>query len=406
MNYLKISLAGFASVCAAAGALAQSGENADMKAAMAAFDVVGTDDVVLRATPLERFSSAWAMAYLPDGRAIVSEKEGNIWLLAKDGSKSAAVANAPNVDPRGQGGMGDFIVHPDFAENGVVFLSYVERDGADATLSGAVVERAELKLDGRSPRLAAREVIWRQSPKVRGNGHYGHRLAAGPVGDLFITSGERQKFTYAQNMATNLGKVIRITQDGETPEDNPFRGAGGPADAVWTLGHRNPLGIDFDAKGRLWIHEMGPLHGDELNLIVRAENYGYPNVSNGDHYTEVEIPDHSEYPIYFAPGAFWVPAISPAGFVIYDGEMFADWRGDGFIGGLSSKAIIRVEFDEEAILQHVEQAKEREKPPMATEAARYSWDRRVREIEEGPDGALFILEDGDGGRLLKLEPKE
>ncbi|WP_409432895.1 PQQ-dependent sugar dehydrogenase [Litorimonas sp. RW-G-Af-16] len=370
-------------VSAAAPSFAQSSET-----------IKGSDGVALNAQTLAEFESPWAMAFLPDGRALVTEKDGVIWLLNSDGSKAGEIANVPEVEARGQGGLGDIIVHPDFANNRTVFLSYVERDAENNKLSGAAVERATLIIGANKGRLSDREVIWRQYPKVTGNGHYGHRLAIAPAnsgmeGKLFITSGERQKFTPAQNMDMNLGKMIRINQDGSIPKDNPFVGQGGVTAEIWSLGHRNPLGIDFDAKGQLWSHEMGPRHGDELNKIVRSENYGYPVVSNGDHYSGKKIPDHDDFPIYEKPKAFWVPAISPAGFVIYNGDVFKDWKGDGFIGGLSSQALIRVEFDED---------------DKAKEAARYEWGARVREVETGPDGALYVLED-DGGRLLRLTLK-
>ncbi|MEL6506157.1 MAG: PQQ-dependent sugar dehydrogenase [Pseudomonadota bacterium] len=370
--------------------------------ALAPFTVKGSDGVELTATPLAEFSSPWAMEFLPDGRAVVTEKEGKVWLLDGAGKKKAEIANAPRVAARGQGGMGDFVIHPDFAETGAVYLSYVQRDDSDDSLSGAVVERATLSLEGDQPALKDREIIWKQSPKVRGNGHYGHRLAVGPDGHLFITAGDRQKFVPAQNMDMSLGKVLRLNPDGSVPEDNPFVGRGGVSAQVWTLGHRNPLGMDFDAKGRLWVHEMGPRDGDELNLIVRAENYGYPIVSNGKHYTGTEIPDHDDFPVYMQPGAYWVPAISPAGLAIYDGSLFKDWQGDGFIGGMSSTALIRVSFDDEKIDEYMSAGKERQKPGMAKEMARYSWDARIREVEEGPDGAIYVLEDGD--RLIKLTP--
>ena len=163
-----------------------------------------------------------------------------------------------------------------------MYVSYVERDPDDDELSGAVVERATLELTGVGRRAdGTRETLWEQTPKVTGNGHYGHRVAVAPDGYLYITSGERQKFTPAQNMDMNLGKIVRLNPDGSAPEDNPFFGEGPVADQVWTLGHRNPLGIDFDADGQLWVHEMGPKGGDELNRIVRSENYGYPEVSQG-----------------------------------------------------------------------------------------------------------------------------
>lgn len=295
----------------------------------------GTDNTTVYADVLERFSMPWAMALLPDGHGLVTEKTGDLWVIDSAGKKRFTVTNLPSIDARGQGGLGDIIVHPDFADNGLVFLSYVEREAKDDEFSGAVVERAKLTLSASGAALSERQIIWRQAPKMTGNGHYAHRLALSPDGYLFITSGDRQKFTPAQNMATNLGKVVRMNQDGSVPQDNPFYGAGDVTSQIWTLGHRNPLGIDFDAKGNLWVHEMGPRHGDELNLIERARNYGYPVVSQGVHYSGVDIPNHETNPVFMAPATAWVPAISPAGFIIYKGDKFADWTGDGFIGGLS-----------------------------------------------------------------------
>ncbi|WP_291077145.1 PQQ-dependent sugar dehydrogenase [Hyphomonas sp.] len=366
--------------------------------------VTGTQGTPLTATPLETFDSAWAMTFLPDGRALVSEKDGNLWLLGTDGKKLGEITNVPSVKAMGQGGLGDIILHPEFAENGTVFLSYVERDPADDSLSGAAVERATLRLTEQGGVLENREVIWRQSPKVTGNGHYGHRLAVGPEGHLFIASGERQKFTPAQNMATNLGKVVRINQDGSIPEDNPFHGNGAVTDQVWTLGHRNPLGIAFDAQERLWVVEMGPKGGDELNLIVRSENYGYPEVSEGDHYSGKPIPTHESNPVFEDPAIAWIPAISPAGLVFYSGDVFEEWQGHAFIGGLSSQALIRVSFETQPTDNLGQPPKDGQTEPVATEAERYEWGKRIREVEQGPDGALYVLEDKEGGRLIRLTP--
>jgi glucose/arabinose dehydrogenase len=235
------------------------------------------------------------------------------------------------------------------------------------------------------------QVIWRQDPKMTGRGHYGHRIAFAPDGHMFITSGERQEFTPAQDMNANLGKVIRLTDSGAVPPDNPFADKGGVTAQIWSLGHRNPLGIAFDVNGRLWVQEMGPRHGDELNLIERGSNYGYPIVSNGDHYDGKVIPDHPTRPEFNAPEVFWVPAISPAGLMIYSGSMFPQWRNSAFIGGLSSQALVRVQID----------------GTSAREAERWDMGARIREIEQGPDGAVWVLEDernGTGGRLLRLTP--
>src|SRR5690606_29200298 len=190
------------------------------------------------------------------------------------------------------------------------------------------------------------QVIWRQVPKVTGGGHYGDRIAFDKDGYLWIASGERQKFDPAQDMQSNLCKIVRLDDDGSVPKDNPFADKGGVTAQIWSLGHRNPLGIAFDAEGRLWNHEMGPQGGDELNLVRRGANYGYPIVSQGDHYDGKVIPDHEERPEFQAPVVTWVPVISPAGFIIYDGSEFPQWRGNGFIGGLSSQSLIRIRSEE------------------------------------------------------------
>lgn len=357
--------------------------------AEAGFRITGTAGTVLRAEELETFDSPWAMAFLPDGRALVTQQAGAIWLLKADGTKAGQVTGGPQVEAKGQGGLGDIILHPDFAATGQVYVSYAARDADNTDLSGAVVELARLELTETGGLLRDRTVIWRQFDIVQGNGHYGHRLAVSPDRHLFITSGERQKFTPAQDMGSTLGKVVRLNLDGSVPSDNPFAGQGGPAAEVWTLGHRNPLGIAFAADGKLWVHEMGPRHGDELNLILRGQNYGYPEVSNGDHYDGRGIPDHDTRPEFAAPAAYWVPAISPAGLDIYEGDLFSAWQGHALIGGLSSKALVRVAIGTDG---------------SAAEAERYEWGKRVREVEEAPDGSIYVLEDDDGARLLRLTP--
>jgi glucose/arabinose dehydrogenase len=291
----------------------------------------------------------------------------------------------PQVAYGGQGGLGDIVLHPDFANNGLVYLSYAE--AGNGGMRGAAVARAKLSLDTNGGgALSDVNVIWRQTPKVTGDGHYGHRIAFGPDGHLWISSGERQKFDPAQDMQANLGKIIRLREDGSLPADNPFASKGGVAAQVWSLGHRNPLGIAFDASGQLWDVEMGPRGGDELNLVTRGSNYGYPIVSNGDHYDGRTIPDHDMRPEFKAPAVWWTPVISPSSLIIYTGSEFPDWRGDALIGGLSGKVLVRVEFDGE----------------KAREAERYDMGERIREVEQGPDGAIWLLEDGVSGRLLRL----
>jgi len=312
--------------------------------------------------PVTAFDEPWAMAFLPDGRLLVTEKKGNLLVVTQDGQKSRPVRGVPDVDYGGQGGLGDVVLHPDFAENGVIYLSYAEAGVADTR--GAAVARATLELTERGGRLSDVEVVWRQYPKVVGFGHYGHRLAFDDEGYLWITSGDRQKFTPAQDMQSNMGKVLRLNEDGSEPADNPFANYIeqdplvddiGVYGEFWSLGHRNPLGIDFDLDGRLWVIEMGPAHGDELNHIVRAENYGYPEVSEGDHYDGREIPDHDTRPEFKTPAVAWVPAISPGDLMIYKGNLFADWRGDALAAGLSSQAIVRIELDGEGTIDAIKE---------------------------------------------------
>lgn len=341
-------------------------------------------------TVAAEFEEPWAMTFLPDGRLLVTEKTGSLKLFNHQTREAGEISGVPKVEYGGQGGLGDVVLHPEFDTNQLVYLSYVE--AGEGSSRGAAVARARLSLSGDGGSLSDVEVIWRQAPKYSGKGHFGHRLAFGPDGMLWITSGDRQEFTPAQNMEANLGKIIRLNDDGSPPADNPFAASEGVAAEMWTLGHRNPLGIAFDADGRLWVHEMGPSGGDELNLITRGSNYGYPVASNGVHYSGKPFPNtHEERPEFEAPKVSWTPVISPAGFVIYSGDKFTDWRGDGLIGGLSSRALVRVTFEGDS----------------AKEAARYDMDERIREVEQGPDGFIWLLEDerkGSGGRLLKLIP--
>ncbi|HEX8572785.1 MAG TPA: PQQ-dependent sugar dehydrogenase [Allosphingosinicella sp.] len=340
--------------------------------------------------PITTFDEPWAMAFLPGPgtRALVTEKKGRLKLLWNEIGRVGDVAGAPKVDYGGQGGFGDVVLHPDFARNRLVYLSWVE--GGQGGNRGAVVGRARFREgDGKGVRLEGLQVIWRQSPKLSGRGHYGHRIAFGPDGKLYVSNGDRQEFTPAQDMGGTLGKIVRLNDDGTVPRDNPFASRGGVAAQIWSLGHRNPLGIAFDARGRLWDVEMGPKGGDELNLVLRGRNYGYPIVSNGDHYDGKDIPDHPTRPEFEAPKVWWTPVISPGNMIFYSGNAFPQWKGDALIAGLSSKALIRVDIDGD----------------RAREAERWDMGQRIRDVEQRPDGSVWLLEDGPRGRLLKLSPR-
>lgn len=341
------------------------------------------------ATEFARFNEPWAMSFLPDGRLLVTERAGKLRLFDPRTKKTGEISGIPKVAYGGQGGLGDVVLHPGFANNQLVYFSYAE--AGDGGTRGAVVARAKLTLDDAGGgALSTPEIIWRQVPKVEGQGHYSHRIVFAPDGHLFITSGERQKFEPAQDMQANLGKVLRLNDDGSVPADNPFAAQGGVAAQVWTLGHRNLLGLAFDARGRLWEHEMGPKGGDEFNLIVKGDNYGYPRVSNGDHYDGKPIPDHDTAPQYHAPLVSWTPVISPSSLVIYSGTLFPQWRGKALIGGLSSQSLVVVAMDGER---------------SAREEIRYAMGQRIREVQQGPDGAVWLLEDGKDARLLELTPR-
>lgn len=348
----------------------------------------GSAGTVLLSTKYAEFNEPWAMTFLPGGDMLVTEKPGILLLVSADGLSKVPVSGIPKVAYGGQGGLGDVVLHPEYDSNKLVYISYAEQ-GRFGKRGGAVA-RGRFNPDPASPSLNDVEVIWRQEPKVKGSGHYSHRLAFSPDGKLFITSGERQKQKPAQDWSQNLGKVIRLNPDGSVPADNPFQDKGKIAKTFWSLGHRNLLGIAFDEKGQLWTHEMGPKHGDEFNLTVGGDNFGWPVVSWGDQYSGVEIPDHDTRPEFNAPEVYWVPTIAPSGLIIYSGSMFPEWQGNALIGGLASRSLVRIKIEGES----------------AEEVERFDMGKRIREVEQGPDGAIWVLEDKEGGRLLKLTPRE
>jgi len=349
-------------------------------------------------TEVTEFDEPWAMTFLPDGRMLVAEKKGMLQLVGQDGQSFGSVRGIPDVDYLGHGGLGDVVLHPEFETNGLVYLSYVE--GGLGRTRGAAVARGVLTLTERRGTMSDLEVVWRQYPKMVGYGHYGHRIVFDDDGYLWISSGDRQKFTPSQDMQSNVGKVVRLHDDGSVPDDNPFVGYDsedalvddeGVYPEIWSLGHRNPLGMTFDLDGQLWVIEMGPAGGDELNLIKPRGNYGYPVVSNGEHYDGRPIPDHDTRPEFDEPTIWWTPVISPAHLIAYSGDAFPGWQGNLLAAGLSSRAIIRIEVDGDT----------------ATEAERFPMGAPMRSIVQGPEGALWILEDESregSGRLLKLTP--
>lgn len=337
------------------------------------------------------FDAPWAMTFMPDGRMLVTEKAGEMILFDPKNGTKIPVAGIPPVDSEGQGALMDVVLAPDFARNRTVYFSFSEagQGGKGVALATGAFHQAS---DG-TTKLDGVKVIFRASPYVDGDGHYSGRIAFSPDGRyLFFTNGERQKFDPAQDPRSTLGKVLRLNLDGTPAAGNPLA-AKGFHPAVWSYGHRNLLGIAFDKDGRLWEQEMGPKGGDEVNLIRPGLNYGYPRVSNGSHYDGRDIPDHRAGDGYEAPKLWWNPVISPAGLAYYSGDLFPQWKGSLFIGGLSSQALIRVKLDGD----------------NASKADQWDMGARIREVEQGPDGALWLLEDGgrgSEGRLLKLTPAQ
>lgn len=335
------------------------------------------------------FDSPWAMTFLPDGRALVTEKAGEMILFDPRNGTMIPIAGIPRVDSAGQGGLMDVVLSPSFATDKKVYFSFSEKGpgGKGVALATGLFAQAS---DG-TTKLDDVKTIFRANPYVEGDGHYSGRIAFSPDGKyLFFTNGERQQFDPAQDPKSTLGKVLRLNLDGTPAAGNPLATKGFHP-AIWSYGHRNLLGIAFDKDGRLWEQEMGPKGGDEVNLVKSGLNYGYPKVSNGDHYDGKPIPDHAPEDGFEAPKVSWNPVISPAGLVYYSGDLFPAWKNSLFIGGLSSQSLVRVKLDGE----------------NAAKADQWDMGARIREVEQGPDGALWLLEDGqDGsqGRLLKLTP--
>ena len=357
----------------------------------------------IRVEKLAALEFPWAVAALPDGRLLITEKPGRLRIFA-NGQLSAPVEGVPTTSYRErkqeQGGLLDVAVDPNFAANNRIYLSFSEPapqqtpgqkdtddrrfggflDLNDGLVVGGAVARATL--DGN--RLRDVQVIWRQTPKTIGRGHFGNRIAIARDGTMFITSGDRMRFDPAQDAAANLGKVVRINLDGSIPKDNPTAGKD-----IWSSGHRNMLASALHPSGQLYVLEMGPLGGDELNLIKKGANYGWPVVSNGDNYDKSPIPDHDTRKDFEAPIKSWTPVISPSGALFYDGSLFP-WRGDLIVGGLSSQAVIRLTIDGN-------QLKNEERINMG---------RRIRDVLQASDGALLVVTDDKAGELLRLTPAQ
>jgi glucose/arabinose dehydrogenase len=364
------------------------------------------------------FDSPWAMDFLPGSpTALVTEKGGRLWLIDTATGAKKEVSGAPRVVAQGQGGLLDVKVGPRFAQDGLVYLTFSEPSQAGG--SQLALARAKLVNSQNGASLSGLQVIW-HNPTGGQGGHFGARVAFAPDGNsLFLSAGERQRFTPAQDPSLPMGKILHLTLDGKPAPGNPWAAKTGaamvtvtdpPEDSevakrtkgrqftwpgpnltpseTWTLGHRNPLGLAFAPDGRLWEIEMGPRGGDELNLIVEGRNYGYPRVSNGTNYNGVDIPDHKPGDGFEPPKAWWNPSISPADLLIYTGNLFSDWKGDALIPALSGESLIHVRI----------------RGDQASKADQWDMGHRIRAVDQGPDGAVYLLEDGPRARLLRLTP--
>lgn len=337
----------------------------------------GTIKVETVATGL---SHPWGLAFLPDGRMLVTERTGTLRLVSKDGKLFAPLSGVPEVVVAGQGGLLDVAIDPDFKSNSLVYLSYSELGESGASTA---VARGKLGDSG----LENVEVIFRQVPKIKGNLHFGSRLVFAPDGKLFVTLGERFQFTPAQDLSNDLGKIVRINPDGSVPKDNPFVGRNDARPEIWSYGHRNPQGAAIHPEtGKLWETEFGPMGGDELNIPQAGQNYGWPVVSWGSHYDGRAIPKPPTHPEFADAIYHWDPVISPSGITFYTGDAIPAWKGNLLIAALSEQAIVRLTLDGEKVVDE-------ERIPMGT---------RIRDVVQGPDGAVYALTDEGNGEILRL----
>jgi glucose/arabinose dehydrogenase len=322
----------------------------------------------------------WGMVFLPDGRLLVTERAGQLRILSTDNTLSEPLDGVPEVFARGQGGLLDVALDPDFDSNQLVYLSFAEpgEDGASTALGRGRLE---------DNRIADFAVIFRQTPKVSGRNHFGGRLVFSPEGMLFLTMGERFKFEPAQELSNHLGTIVRINPDGSVPEDNPFAEQADAEDEIWTYGHRNIEAAAIRPETEtLWIAEMGPRGGDELNRIEAGQNYGWPIVSWGEHYDGEDIPDPPTQPRFANARVHWTPVISPSGMAFYTGDMFPAWQDSALIGGLSAQGVVRVAFDGSEV----------------AEAERIPLNARIRDVEQAPDGSVYVLTDQNNGNVWRL----
>lgn len=337
------------------------------------------------ATLAEGLDHPWGLAFLPDGGLLITERSGNLRLFRDGQLQGGAVPGTPDVQASGQGGLLDVALHPDFAENRLVYLSYAGRGEG-----GAGTEVARARFDGR--RLDGLQVIFRAQPKTPGSAHYGSRLVFGADGKLYISLGDRRNYmAEAQNPGSHLGSVIRLNDDGSLPDDNPFVGQADARPEIFSYGHRNVQGMArHPQSGAVWAHEHGPRGGDEVNILKAGANYGWPSITYGIDYSGAVISDETAAPGMEQPVVYWDPSIAPSGMAFYDGDLFPQWRGDLFVGALAGRHLRRLELDGDEV--------------TGQEVLLRDLGARIRDVRSGPDGFLYLLTDSATGALLRLEP--
>ncbi|UFS74125.1 PQQ-dependent sugar dehydrogenase [Tardiphaga sp. 37S4] len=330
----------------------------------------------------------WALAFLPEGRMLVTERPGRIRIVSPQGQLSPAVKGVPEVMAVGQGGLLDVITDKNYAQNTTIYFCYSERSGSGGRTA---VARGKL-IDGTAPRLDDMKVIFRQDGPLSSGNHHGCRIVQAPDSNLFVTLGEHYSGRdQAQSLDNHLGKLIRIAPDGSVPKDNPFVGRDGARPEIWSYGHRNQQGLAINpATGDLWETEHGPRGGDEVNIIGKGKNYGWPVIGYGIDYSGAKIHETTSKAGMEQPVKYWVPSIAPSGMTFYTGDLFPRWRGSLFTGALAGQMLVRLQLNgntvtsEERVLQNLNE--------------------RIRDVRQGPDGALWLLTDSSAGRILRITP--
>lgn len=339
-------------------------------------------------TVTEGLDHPWAIEFLPDGSMLVTERPGNLRTVSSEGEVSGPIDGVPEVDARGQGGLLDVAVAPDFEESRRIFLSFAEPRG-----NGNGTAVATGVLDKSNERLTGLKVIFRQQPSWRSRGHFGSRIVFATDGTMYVTLGDRQtdesRF-HAQDRSNHIGTVVRINRDGSIPDDNPFANGEDGAPEVWSYGHRNLQAADLHPEtGELWTIEHGPRGGDELNQPEPGRNYGWPTITYGVEYSGSKVgkgiteKEGMEQPVYY-----WDPVIAPSGMDFYEGDRFPAWRGDLFVGGLASQQVTRLVMEDGRV----------------TAEEWLSIGHRVRDVREGPDGAIYLITDEGNGKVLRIVP--